>query len=279
MQVTVAITTPSILPPELAGKRAFLLHDFQCDDDNFTAYYPRVCNSDGTPKLVNGKAIGLPETEKMGDAIFEPMDEARQFFWFELLTHEAKGTLTLAILQQRWSDLTAGDKFACNKHGGIRNPRTEKRYWDYINDTHYLTDAPMAQENLTTCGNMVILSGREKNSAGVTYKGVLCLDGTQLPTSVEIIAHPLYKYFIHRATTCRPEKANVVNFPRRAIAPYGTYVVNPFPHLGGLDVPVPFISSRGEQSELMGLSCRENWIAERRLVTLDDDESPSPYVR
>jgi len=277
-------TPPLVIPEEIRGKREFMLHDFQCDDDNFNAYYPRVCNADGTPRLVDGEPIGLPETEKAGENAYDILYEPFQWMWFELVVESAKvnGVLTIpfeVLKTQRWPDLLAGDKAFCNKRGVIRNPRTEKRYYDFINQTSNLTEEPAGKERVTTCGNQVIMWGGEKSIGGVPFQGVLCLEATKLPTSAEILAHPLYRYFIHTATTCRPEPAYAENFPRRAKAPHGTYVVNPFPHLGGLDVPVPFVSSGGEQVDLMGLHCCVNYIATRRLVLLDDNEMPSPYVR
>jgi hypothetical protein len=247
------------LDPELRGKRAFILHDFQCKD--FEPYYkPRVWD----------KKVGLPETEKLGDAIFEQMSEAWQWFWYNWLDTYTHPTITSTDLKRRWKDLTDGAKAFTNKHGS-------DQYADYINGAN-LEKAPMAQENVTTAGNIVVLTGNHRSMGGKPFWGVWCLDRLSPPPNLDE-NHPARDCFIHAATVCRPEPAEGENFPRHAIAPNGTYVVNNFPHCDGNKVPVPFVSARGAASTFMGLNVRENWIWEGRLCPLDDDEFPAPTMR
>lgn len=252
---------PAQLPAEMRGKLGVLLHDFQSEE---TKWLPRVCNEDGSPKLVSGKPYGLPETEKCGDNVFEKIVEPWQWFWFELLQY-ATPSLSVAEQKKKWSDLTSGMKFKTNKHGW------DDGYADYINEVN-VTKTPMSWENVSTCGNPVVLTGNKRNIGGRGFTGVWCLDTTEFPP--EIIGHDAIDCFIHAATVCRPERGTQANFPRHTQAPNGTFVVNHFPHANGGKVPVPFQSARGAKSVFMGLPVRENWIADWRIAPLDDGEYP-----
>jgi hypothetical protein len=266
MNITVTITSPVIappIPPEIAGRRGFILHDFQSAENNYTIWREY-----------------LPETEKFGEVMFEKMEKARQLFWFGFLKLYAAGTKTDTQLKSIWSGITAGNKAFCNKHGGTKNPpvpANTNMFIDYINNTGNM-DSPMSQENLTTCGNKIILTGNKKSIGGTPFLGFWCLDSlAAMPVNLE--SHALLDYFIHAATTVTPDAGSQPNFPRNSIAPNGTYKCNPFPNLDGRKVPVPIFSARGITSEIMGIKVRENWLREDRICNLDDDENPSPYVR
>jgi hypothetical protein len=252
---------PPVIPPEIAGKRGFILHDFQSAETGYALFRYK-----------------LPETEKFGDSFFEKMYEARQWFWFNLIVFYADGTKTMAQLKSFWAGLTAGNKAFCNKHGGQNNPPVgnDAMFIDYINDTGN-RDEPMSQENLTTCGNMIVLTGNNRSIGGVPYVALWCLDSTA-PMPVNIQTHPLLDYFIHSATTITGDNGTRPNFPRNSIAPNGTFVVNNFPNLKD-KVPVPLFYAKGQQSEIMGLKVREGWLRADRVCKLDDDEMPSPLVR
>jgi len=264
MKISITVTqpnTPPLQPPEIAGKRGFILHDFQTAETNYLLF-----------------RYNLPETEKFGDALFEQMNEARQKFWFSLVEFCAGGRVTLSALKSFWAGLTAGNKAFCNKHGGKDNPPAgnTKKFIDYINGTGNVNE-PMSQENLTTCGNMIILTGNSRSIGGVPYVGFWCLDSTApMPN---IIGHVLFNYFVHSATTITGESGTHPNFPRHSIAKNGTFVCNNFPSPFGGKVPVPAFSARGQQSEIMGIKVRENWLRADRVCKLDDDETPSPLVR
>jgi hypothetical protein len=251
---------PPIIPPEIAGKRGFILHDHQSADTGYQIYREY-----------------LPETEKFGDVIFEQMGEARQWFWFNLLKLYGGSSYTDTQIRAKWRYITAGNLAFCNKHGTGNNPGSTKEFWDFINNRGN-TDAPAAQENLTTCGNMIILTGNEKGFGGTPFVGFWCLDSlAPMPTNIE--NHPLLDYFIHAATTITPLPGSEPNFPRHSIAPNGTFIVNHFPALDGRRVPVPVFSARGMTGEIMGLKVRENWLRADRVCPLDDYEMPSPVVR
>lgn len=261
MRISVTISPPvPVIPPEIEGRRAFLLHDFQTAETNYSIFRSY-----------------LPETEKFGVAAFEIMQVERQKFWFGLLGFYAGGTKTEVQLRSIWSGLTAGNKAFCNKHGGTQNPRSDVLYLDYINNTGNV-DTPMAQESLTTCGNMIILTGGSRNIGGVPYVGFWCLDSlAAMPFGIE--DSPLLDYFIHAATTITPDPGTQPNFPRHSIAPNGTFICNNFPNLDGRKIPVPVFSAIGAASEVMGIRVRENWLRADRVCKLDNDEFPSPMVR
>jgi len=256
---------PPTIPPEIAGKRGFILHDFQSAESNYSIFREY-----------------LPETEKFGDAAFESMGEARQWFWFGMMRFYGGEYYTEEELRKKWRYITAGNLFICNKHGTGNNPGSKTEYWDFINNQGN-TDTPAAQENLTTCGNMVILTGAEKNIGGKGYLGFWCLDSIA-PMPVNFQDHPLRDYFIHAATTVTPLPGSEPNFPRHSIAPNGTFVCNHFPAFDKIPldkrkVPFPIFSARGTKGEIMGVKVRENWLRKDRICKLDDDESPSPVVR
>lgn len=252
----VSIAWPKVvqIPPEMRGLLGFIEHDFQSSE---TSFLPRVY----------GEKYGLPETEKLGDNMAEDMVEAWQWFWFDLLSLFSPPEKTEAQIKQSWADLTHGAKFKTNKHGWNNG------YTDYINRVNIELDKPMRWENVTTCGNPVLLTGEKRNFGGNEFQGVWCLDTTFDPPA-DFIGHPAFDCLVHSATTCRPERGTQPNFPLHSIAPNGTFLCNNFPHTEGRRVPVPFQSARGRQADFMGIAVRENWIASWRLCKLEDHEYP-----
>ena len=256
MNITVKINT---LPPlEVRGKLWVLRHDYECNDENFTPFLPRVCElRDGipTPKLSNGEPYGLPETEKLYISDFVEMTRIFQEFWFACLC--AFSPYSTTINKQKWADLTHGAKFATNKRGW------NDGYQDYINNVNGGATG-MMKENVTTCGNVVLQAGEPCMRGGKEVLPIFTLDfDKSLPSVSDVIKQP---WFIHAATVCRYER---VDPTYRIDAPYGTFMVNPFPHTGGNHVPVPLITNGGI-----------NYIVMRRLRKLGEWESiPSPYVR
>jgi len=234
-------------PPQPLPQNLYvLLHDFECDDGNHPPYLPRVF----------GRTKGLPETEKCLNNTFEAMTEPWQIFWFELFKRFDNHTLPEATLKKRWANLTHGNKAFTNMHGS--NTRR-----DYINGENM--EAPdMAQENVTTCGNVVLAAGEPVKRMGHIFLPVYCIDRKQPPPPIDqVINQP---WLIHRATVCLPFPVDSTPLPN---APNGTFRVNSFPDLDGRDVPVPFISKGGK-----------NYVDMRRLRKLNPGEAiPSPYVR
>jgi len=263
------------LPVEMRGKRAFLAHDFQCR--NFTPWYlPRTWEyCQGLPE---DKWVGAPETEKCGVANKEPLREPWQRLAFAMFVAYAPKVLReepgLITLKEKWADFMHDKKFITNGFGS-------ETCHDYINGTNEGRE-DMKQETLTTCGNIVILTGSKRNIGGKPFAGVLMLDRSFDPPDADtLLYHPAHKAFVHKATNSTVYKGSEGNFPRHAIAPKGTFKVDQFPHFEGNSAGVPFLFSTmlGEQSLFMGLHVRENWINEDRIILLDDDEYPSPYVR
>lgn len=257
MQIHVTINSPSTIPPEVRGKLYVIRHDYNCSDDNFTPYLPRVCNPDGTPKLVGGKPYGLPETEKCILNTWEEMTREWQEFWFALLERVCPLGWPLAQTKDAWANLTHGARAFTNKHGW------NDGYADYINGVN-LDKQGMKQENVTTCGNVVLQAGEPVMKNGILVLPIVTLDRNLHPPMVDdVIVRP---WFIHTATICRPEH---VDETPRVDAPNGTFSVIQFPQAGGNDVPVPLITKGGR-----------NYIAMRRLRKLADGERiPSPYTR
>lgn len=257
---TLEYPEPPIIPPEIAGKRGFILRDYQSAETGYQIYREY-----------------LPQTEKFGVVTFEQMKEDRQKFWFGFLKFYGGSAYTDAQIRSKWRYITAGNLAFCNKHGTGNNPNSDKEYWDYINNQGN-TDTPASQENLTTCGNMIILTGNEKGIGGIPFVGFWCLDSLA-PMPVDFQDHALRDYFIHAATTITPLPATEPNSPRHSIAPNGVFICNHFPALDGRKVPIPVFSASGMTGEIMGVKVRENWLRKDRVCKLDDDEMPAPVVR
>lgn len=259
MKIDIIITDPAppvVIPPEVRGKLYVLLHDYQVDDLNFTPYLPRVCNSDGTPNLINGQPYGLPETEKCYIAQWEEMTEPWQWFWFDLLKRACPSTWTDAQVKSAWANLTHGARAFTNKHGW------NDGYQDYINHVNPGVEG-MKQENVTTCGNVVLAAGEPITKGGKLVLPIVTLDRLKPPPAIEDVADK--PWLIHTATICRPEHVDITPIPD---APNGTFSVIQFPQAGGNDVPVPLVTTGGL-----------NYIVMRRLRKLADGEPiPSPYV-
>ena len=194
LEVRIAWPEAVTLPPEMSGKLGYLRHDFHSEETNFL---PRVWEI--REKFPNdpSKWYGLPETEKLGDNIAEDLTEAWQWFWFDLLEAFSPPHFTEAMIKQKWSDLTHGAKFKTNKHGWNNG------YCDYINRVN-MDRPPMRWENVTTCGNPVLLTGNKRNIGGREFQGVYCLDTTQTPPP-DLLGHPAFDCLVHSATVCRPE--------------------------------------------------------------------------
>jgi hypothetical protein len=234
-------------PPQPVEQNLFvLLHDFECDDGNFQPYLPRVY----------GAKKGLPETEKCLNSNFESMNETWQKFWFELFKRFDNHTLPEETLRKRWANLTHGNKAFTNMHGS-------NTHRDYINGQNMEAEE-MGQENVTTCGNVVLAAGEPVKMVGKMFLPVRCIDRQLPPPPIDqVINQP---WFVHRATVCLPFPVDSTPQPN---APNGRFCVNPFPDLDGRDVPVPFITKGGT-----------NYIDMRRLRKLNPGEViPSPYVR
>jgi hypothetical protein len=263
MQIHITISPPGppppIIPPEVRGKLWVIRHDFNCDDQNFTPYLPRVCelkNGQPVPKLVGGAPYGLPETEKLFISDYIEMDKAFQEFWFALLRHACPSTWTEIQVKSAWANLTHGARAFTNKRGWNNG------YQDYINGVN-VGAVGMMKENVTCCGAVVLEAGAPFLKGGEEVLPIVTLDAYHLPAVADVIDKP---WFIHAATSCRPERVDPTPRPEM---PYGTFVVNPFPQAGGNDVPVPLVTKGGI-----------NYIVTRRLRKLADGEAiPSPYVR
>ena len=120
MKINITITQPSsppIIPPEISGKRYFILHDWQSAETGYQIYREY-----------------LPETEKFGYVTFEKMYEERQWFWYNLMKFYGGTAYTEEEMRKKWRYITAGNLAFCNKHGTHNNPRNPTEYWDFINN-------------------------------------------------------------------------------------------------------------------------------------------------
>jgi len=172
----------------------------------------------------DGQVHGAPETIKGGDNHKIDMDEAYQWFWFGLLEEFAPPSMSEAELKKQWAKLTNG-------HLAFTNQNGSDTHRDYINDTHREM-GPMRQETITCCRNVVKRAGNPFRSGGMDWLPTHTINRDEPPPSVaEVKAKP---WLIHRALVIRSNQLED-----------GTYMENPFDHLQGADVPVPWASHGG----------------------------------
>jgi hypothetical protein len=158
-------------PPHVEHNLYVLLHDFECDDGNHPPYLPRVY---GTKK-------GLPETEKCLNSNFERMNETWQRFWFELFKRFDNNVLPEERLKKRWANLTHGSKAFTNMHGS-------NTHRDYINGQNMEAEE-MGQENVTTCGNVVLAAGEPVKKVSKMFLPVQCIDRNLPPPSIRLLVN------------------------------------------------------------------------------------------
>lgn len=183
--------------------------------------------------------IQLPETVKMYEDYWCDLNEDWQWYWFRLLIHSWSGyrfwdehRLTgteLRTLKSAWRSLMDNERALTNGHGAGNCA-------DYINGEN-LGGCQMAEETLTMGGNVVRVVGAPVVMSGLEYMPVETLNPRNLPPDIAVVNRLTRPDLIHVCT-------NVADIPQE---------VDPFPQLGGRDVPFPFVSKR------------QNWIRTRRL--------------
>ena len=194
--------------------------------------------------------IRLPETVKTLDDHFVSLNENWQWYWFRLLIHSYTGyrhwdekRLTsgeLDYVKRAWRSLMDIERALTNGHGAGKNA-------DYINREN-LDQPDMAYETLTMGGNVIHVLNDPVNKNGVLYYPIETINGLISPPDIAVVNRITRPDLIHVCT-------NVSADPMR---------VNPFPQLGGKDVPFPFLSKRS------------NFIRAVRLKTIES-YPPRPY--
>jgi hypothetical protein len=188
---------------------------------------------------------GVPETYPMFESHFVTLNADWQRFWFANL-QLSQPTWTLSRLKNAWSGLIA-DKVCFTDRNAPENGRA-----DFINDPNS-EKSGIGHRTITTGGNVFKVKGTAVK-AGLLYYEVETLDGTKPPPNIEDVNILDTPWLIHKATT----RTNIT-------LPDGRRRVDPFPQLGGADVPSLLISNTPN-------FIRADWC-ERVLLPV------SPYVR
>lgn len=177
-----------------------------------------------------GEHIGYPSTIKGFENYKIPMVPAHQELWFGLMYDYASPTQKqdTADLKKQWAKLTSD-------HLAFTNGFGSELCHDVINKTNTGAEF-MKQETITCDGNFV-----KRGAADFTYQGQVYMP-TQtintlkpLPTVEELRGK---FWLVHRAMVIRSEQLAD-----------GTYMVNPFDHLRGYPVPVPWVN-KGDTNAL-----------------------------
>lgn len=157
-----------------------------------------------------------PETVRDLSDYFMDLTDGLQALWFEQLVLSAPDMPADELLRA-WRGLTTSDRAFTNEHG-------TDRCRDYVSGKNLDMEPPRIQ-NLTCGGSVHLCIGGEIRAAGSTWLPFAAID-TEQPL-------PAVNYFTHRwlftiATIIRPDGQ-----------------VDPFPQLGGQDIPVPFLAKGG----------------------------------
>ena len=194
--------------------------------------------------ICDPKDSNRPATIKSLNDHVVPLNEEWQWFWFGHFMKNAGEIMTMEQIKQKWKALTDDDEAFTNGNGSSTHA-------DYINGTN-LSEPPMAEETLTTSGNIGLCIGEAIRAAGEMWLPFLALDGAKPPPPIRWASH---RHLIHTATIWYTD--TLLD---------GSHRIGPFPQLGGRDVPFPFISKGGV-----------NYVAARNCVKIPGPPFPSPY--
>jgi hypothetical protein len=218
-------------------------HDYESPDqvyDYVPPYFPR-CKKSGIP---------VPEVRKCynGDRLF--LTPAWEWFWFNLLVLRNPGIST-SVLKEYWRTALHGARAFTNKYG------TDTCSSDVLKTN--LSKGYMRKENVTCPGGMFFRSAGERVFKGDEWViPIYCLDGTKNPPNPEKILD--LKWLVHTGQVCHPEQiGSSTNF-----APNGIFKVTNFDYM----FPIPLITILGREEVIDGISCRVDYMRERRLREL-----------
>ena len=190
---------------------------------------------------------GLPETVDLVDSHDVVLTEAWQRYLFDSMWRKVPSWTRNQVVQA-WASYTA-DGRCYTDHSAVQNGRA-----DYIQGVN-LDAGGIGWKTLTTGGNIHLVKdgpvsqGGEKSYPVVTWDGNKPL-GKLLNISNDYVT--ILADFINGVATTRT----------KIVLPDGRHRVDPFPQLGGADVPALFISKR------------PNFIRARHIIFIDEWESP-----
>jgi hypothetical protein len=223
-----------------------ILHDYEWTTDHL----PRSLSSQFS--LTDKQ--GFPEMVQTLTDSFNPLNPEWQRYFYSLFKLFSRGAFSETTLKAKWASYMWSGRAFTNNFGS-------DRYRDVINKTHL--DMPyMKMEELACGGNVVEYLGDEivranKYGEKVPWLKVRTLDINNKPPTLEQYTRQSHPELIHIATN-----ASIIKLPD------GTWRVDPFPQLGGLDTPYPF-QSRGGYT----------YIEKKKLIKLDNSIIPLPYNR
>jgi hypothetical protein len=227
MNITVTITSP-VPPPAL--NLWFLEHEWPVRG------------------IIGTNLPSAPQTCKTLVDIWEPLTEAREWWWFNMFRRNAPATWTLEFIKKKWRGYTNSATAWLNFHGS-------DIYRSYVcNSNIYRGD--MGQETLVCKGNPVNVIGESRVIGGENWYPVEAVNSSKpLPLWSDVMAT---RHLCHWSVILYPD-GHTSNFPQ----------------LGGNPVPLPVVSKTGilwikEFADIGG-------VRQRVLRKLADGEPiPSP---
>lgn len=234
-KVEVSNAWPTFLLQEQDAKdRAQILHDDQ------TKY-----------KMRNG----LPETYPLFYSLWISLNRQWQDFWFEQMRIIQPGW-TLAQLKKAYGGLVKDKVCFTDLHA------PQNGYADYINGVN-VNAGGLGHRTITTGGNLQHILGGPYSKGGIRHWQVECMDTTKPPPDPQKV---------NRFT--RPDLIQAATTRTKITLPNGLRKVDPFPQLGGLDVPSLMISNVYVNKVFQHNFIRESWIK-----FIPSGSTPTPYVR
>jgi hypothetical protein len=161
---------------------------------------------------------GLPETYPLYHSHFVTLNKEWQEFWFRQFIRPG---WTEKQLKNAWQGLIKDKVCFTDNHA------PQNGYIDFITNPD-ADGSGIGHKTITTGGNVFKVKGTAR-FAGLDYYEVETLDGTLPPPDVTMASHP---WLIHKAVT----RTNITE-------PDGLRRCDPFPQLGGMDVPSLLISN------------------------------------
>lgn len=190
--------------------------------------------------------LGLPETVSMVESHWVTLNEAWQNYLFGLMQSHVP-TWPRDDVVRAWASYTKDELCYTDGHA-VQNGAA-----DFIQGEN-LESGGIGWRTLTTGGNILLVKQQAEWKGGDLCHEVWTLNGRMNPPNPNEVNYRKTPWLIGASTT-------------RAIVtlPDGRHRVNPFPQLGGADVPALVISNR------------TNYIRARHIVLVTVWETP--YVR
>lgn len=243
--------TPPPQPPLPVGPFYRVLHDEEMPPE----FLPRMLQRGS----VLGSDKGVPEVVDLRNSLNVELNSGLQsFIYASLKTSDGASGLSESDFQRAYKSLLGAHEAFANGTGFATNDGDAPR-WNTITGENSDSALPKLDMVRTCGGNPVrVLSEVPVNVTGVPCLKVETIKASVIPLVADVNYHKT-PWLVFRCTTVTPFPVTVSGQTR--------YRCNPFPQLGGHDVPMPFISRDGF-----------GFIPVARLVKITTPFDIDPYV-